>query len=46
MGLPLCHVVRTMRRVGVEPAVDVPSACMAHLRYECRVYPAILAETA
>jgi len=46
MGLPLCHVVRTLRRIGVQPGVDVPAACMAHLRYDCQVYPAILGEAA
>jgi len=46
MGLPLCHVVRTLRRIGMEPGVDVPAACMAHLGYDCRVYPAILGEAA
>ena len=44
MGLPLCHVVRTLRRLGVEPATDVPAACIAHLGYDCRVYAAILGE--
>jgi len=43
MGLPLCHVTRSLRRLGVEPAVDVPAACIAHTGYDCRVYPAILA---
>ena len=43
MGLPLCHVVRSLRRMGVEPQADVPAACRAHTGYECRVYPAILA---
>jgi MAF protein len=46
MGLPLCHVVRTMRRIGLEPANDVPAACRAHLGYDCRVYPAFLGESA
>jgi MAF protein len=46
MGLPLCHVVRTLRRIGVEPAGDVPAACMAHLRYDCPVSEAILGGTA
>jgi predicted house-cleaning NTP pyrophosphatase (Maf/HAM1 superfamily) len=45
MGLPLCHVVRTLRRIGVEPPLDVPAACVAHLKYDCQVYPAILGET-
>jgi septum formation protein len=42
MGLPLCHVVRTLRRRGIEPAQDVPSACQAHTGYACPVYERIL----
>lgn len=42
MGLPLCHLVRTMRRLGHEPPADVPAACQAHTGYDCRVFPAIL----
>lgn len=42
MGLPLCHLVRCMRRLGHEPATDVPAACRAHTGYDCRVFPAIL----
>jgi MAF protein len=42
MGLPVCHVVRSLRRLGIEPQRDVPSACLAHTRYPCRVYPQIL----
>ncbi|MGH2620260.1 MAG: Maf family protein, partial [Anaerolineales bacterium] len=29
MGLPLCHLVRNMRRLGYEPPADVPGACQA-----------------
>lgn len=42
MGLPLCNVVRTLRRAGVEVHDDVPAACMAHLDYDCPVSSAIL----
>lgn len=42
MGLPVCHVVRGLRRLGIEPRRDVPQACLAHTRYPCRVYPEIL----
>lgn len=42
MGLPLCHLVRSMRRLGHEPPADVPAACQAHTGYDCRVFPAIL----
>lgn len=44
MGLPLCHLVRLLRRVGVEPERLVPQGCQAHLAYTCSVYPEILAQ--
>ena len=43
VGLPLCHLVRLLRRLGMEPQADVPAACQAALKYECPVYAAILA---
>jgi septum formation protein len=43
MGLPLCHLTRTLRALGIEPPADVPTACQSHLRYECPVFAAILA---
>lgn len=46
MGLPLCHVVRSLRRAGIEPSGDVPAACIAHTHYDCQVYPTILGGTA
>jgi MAF protein len=42
MGLPMCHLVRTLHRVGVEPSQDVPSACCALTGYACPVYEEIL----
>lgn len=42
MGLPLCHLVRTLRRRGLEPRADVPTACRAHTDYDCPVYAGIL----
>jgi predicted house-cleaning NTP pyrophosphatase (Maf/HAM1 superfamily) len=44
MGLPLCHLVRNLRRLGYEPPADVPAACQAFTGYECHVFPAILGE--
>jgi MAF protein len=38
MGLPLCHVVRMMRRMGVQPNADVPQNCQELLEYDCPVY--------
>ncbi len=42
MGLPLCHLVRALRRLGVEVPNDVPSRCQVHVRYECPVFESIL----
>lgn len=42
MGLPLCHLVRAARRMGIEPPNDVPVACQAYTGYTCPVYDAIL----
>jgi septum formation protein len=42
MGLPLCHVARSLRRTGVEAPNDVPMLCQAHLRYDCPVFEEIL----
>jgi len=45
VGLPLCHVTRSLRALGVEPPLDVPAACQKHLRYECPVFQQILSES-
>lgn len=46
MGLPLCHLVRAMRRLGYHPPVNVPAACQAHTGFLCPVYQQILGEDA
>ncbi len=42
MGLPLCHLVRAMRRMNQPAPLDVPTACQQHLSYVCPVYEEIL----
>ncbi len=42
MGLPLCHVTRSLRRLGVEAPNDVPRLCQAHIHYDCPVFEKIL----
>ncbi len=42
MGLPLCHLTRQLRQMGVIPPVDVPAACQSFLGYVCPVYQQIL----
>jgi MAF protein len=42
MGLPLCHLTRSLRAMHIEPEVDVPAACQLQIRYECPVFADIL----
>jgi MAF protein len=42
MGLPLCHLTRSMRRNGLQPSSDVPMACQSFTNYRCEVFPEIL----
>jgi septum formation protein len=42
MGLPLCHLLRVLEKMGVSPNGDVPNNCQAHLHYRCPVSAAIL----
>ncbi len=42
MGLPLCHLLRTLRRFGVYPTLDLPHACQEAIHYDCPVYEEIL----
>ncbi len=42
MGLPLCHVTRTLQKFGLLPMRDVPQACQVHLNYQCPIHQAVL----
>ena len=44
MGLPLCHLLRRLRRLGVEPKTDLPAACQQFIPYQCPVSEKILRE--
>jgi septum formation protein len=44
MGLPLCHLTRSLVKLGIDPVVDVPQTCQATLGYDCRAYRDILSE--
>jgi len=44
MGLPLCHLTRSLTQFGTSPKVDVPQTCQATLGYDCPVYHQILKE--
>jgi len=42
MGLPLCHLLRTLQKFEIFPNADLPLACQSLLNYQCQVFPAIL----
>ncbi len=42
MGLPLCHLTRTLGRLGIHPSADVPAGCQALLHYDCPVFNQVL----
>jgi septum formation protein len=42
VGLPLCHLVRALRKLGTEISTDVPTSCQEHHKYDCPIYDQIL----
>jgi MAF protein len=42
MGLPLCHLVRSLHQLEVTPAADVPDSCQSTLNYQCPIFRAVL----
>ena len=42
MGMPMCHLVRVLKKIDVHPAVDIPMACQNLLNYQCPISNAIL----
>jgi len=42
MGLPLCHLARSLRRVGITPPKDIPAGCQASLSYACPISSRVL----
>ena len=42
MGLPVCHVIRLMRKIGLQPEADFFAGCETLLEYNCPVSNAIL----
>ncbi len=42
MGLPMCHVLRSLRQFELVSSEDVPAACQSLLQYDCKVSFAIL----
>ena len=44
VGLPLCHLTRTLIKLGVLPQVDIPQACQAAFQYQCPIYKQVLGD--
>ena len=42
MGLPMCHLVRAMRKMDIPPRANVPVNCQTLLEYQCPVSRGIL----
>jgi len=42
VGLPLCHLTRTLNKLDILPRVDVPRSCQTFLQYDCPVYEQVL----
>lgn len=42
MGLPVCHTIRLMRQLDIQPVTDFFLPCEALLEYQCPVSNAIL----
>lgn len=42
VGLPLCHLVRALRRFDIKLTDDLPLACQSTLGYECLIYQVLL----
>jgi MAF protein len=42
MGLPLCHLARSLRQFGLTTNVDIAAACRENLDYDCPISQAVL----
>ena len=43
MGMPLCHLVRAVKKFGVTPEVEIDLACQTYLQYDCPISHKVLA---
>jgi MAF protein len=41
VGLPLCHLERACKKLGLQTSNDIPAACQRMLQYDCTVYPQV-----
>lgn len=44
MGLPLCHLTRVLKRLGLDLGGVTPKACQQELQYDCPIYGRVLAD--
>ena len=42
MGLPLCHLTRSLRKLDIAPKTDISAACQSALNYTCPISSAVL----
>jgi MAF protein len=42
MGLPLCHLTRTLRKLDIAPKTDISAECQSSLNYTCPISAAVL----
>lgn len=44
IGLPLCHVERAFRSIGLGDRSEVPNICQKNLQYNCPIYQKVLSK--
>lgn len=42
MGLPLCHLTRSLAKLDIVTSVDIPRACQSALQYRCPIHTRVL----
>jgi septum formation protein len=42
MGLPLCHLTRSLRNLGIAPKTEIARECQSALKYACPISSAVL----
>jgi septum formation protein len=42
MGLPLCHLTRSLLKIGITPNTDIAAECQSALAYACPISSAVL----
>lgn len=42
MGLPLCHLTRSLQKIEINPQKDIPVECQSSLGYTCPIFTEVL----